>query len=779
MALDDFTLRARLGPQDDGLTKQGPYITRAATSPAPSSPTPGPLPPSSASPTDVSPIKSPRASPSQANGGSVSPSVRHPLERALSPDLPTKDALYLFVNFASYMQSPCQGGEGIESNEDFKDTIRLLDYARSLRTMPYSNVHLLHLKYRFQGEQRDFRSPYATGDYVLPLNYRDSNGRLRNPVPQPFSTLHDPVIKVDYRSDGVFSPLPAQAVFSHIATYCQPPPRIIVISYVSSRVTENHIAAISQWALTSSPPCYVFSPLETRLRERQPLHRALHHAIPMSMYAWPTDDVSSACLPLSFSTSLASLPSPYSGVQSVGTQREKSTSPLTSPQQTSFSGFGLSFNDGAASGRRESFFDNQEELSPEPSRRASSELTRAPTSPLLGRTSSGSSITQKNRHDPVATLTVISGQDDDQPTVSMSGSPSNVLSNIASVPAPVDRIPLWTLAPGVGVLRGSTSASIGVKLGDFSAINLVETADETSRVTPSSLPTRFQCPEMPILPSAKPSASGASVIAASAAGIKMASMDMPQLPRQLAPPVEAPDRPHTPSKVLQPAKPTQRPITNIIAAEGNELDKINASPAMPRFIQPSPSLRQPNMPVSVIHLTPPDRPPMLNHLSPPDLQPGHLTPPERPAPKIITSALTTSALMSEKRDKDTTQVKAAVAGGQSSPEDTVDTSPRGASASFQSWPTPVNKISGWRKGRKEQMEDTLEALHLVPDLSSEGQQVDSMMAGVQNLDLVSESTTTLTSAILNGVIPSESSMAPFADSDDPSDQWIMGLMAML
>lgn len=36
--------------------------------------------------------------------------------------------------------------------------------------------------------------------------------------------------------NGVFEPLPAQAVFAHIARYCQPPPRIIVMAYVSSSV---------------------------------------------------------------------------------------------------------------------------------------------------------------------------------------------------------------------------------------------------------------------------------------------------------------------------------------------------------------------------------------------------------------------------------------------------------------------------------------------------------------------------------------------------------------
>ena len=69
------------------------------------------------------------------NPGSSSPSNRHPLNRPLSPDLPTRDALYLFSNFSSYMQSPNEGAEGVGSNEDFGDTLRLLDYARVSPTL--------------------------------------------------------------------------------------------------------------------------------------------------------------------------------------------------------------------------------------------------------------------------------------------------------------------------------------------------------------------------------------------------------------------------------------------------------------------------------------------------------------------------------------------------------------------------------------------------------------------------------------------------------------------
>ena len=70
-------------------------------------------------------------SPASGTGSNlISPSTRHPLTRQLSPDLPTRDALYLFSNFASYMRSPHEGAEGIVSNEDFKDTVRLLEFAR-------------------------------------------------------------------------------------------------------------------------------------------------------------------------------------------------------------------------------------------------------------------------------------------------------------------------------------------------------------------------------------------------------------------------------------------------------------------------------------------------------------------------------------------------------------------------------------------------------------------------------------------------------------------------
>jgi hypothetical protein len=53
----------------------------------------------------------------------------------------------------------------------------------------------------------------------------------------------------------------------------------------------NHLASLSAWARRYDPPIYIFSPLETRIRETLPIHVALKHAIPISMYAAPPTGV--------------------------------------------------------------------------------------------------------------------------------------------------------------------------------------------------------------------------------------------------------------------------------------------------------------------------------------------------------------------------------------------------------------------------------------------------------------------------------------------------------
>ncbi|KAL7418888.1 hypothetical protein Q5752_006572 [Cryptotrichosporon argae] len=321
----------------------------------------------------------------------LSPYPRHPLERALSPDLPTRDALYLFANFSSYMRSPGEGAEGIVNHKDFHDTVRLLEHARHLASTPGANAHVVHLKYRFQSTADAARSPYASGDFRRPANYHDTLGRLRNPVPQPFAVLHDPVVKIDLKENGVFHPLPAEAIFTHIAKACRPPPRIIVVSYVGSKITSNHLASIAQWARTSSPPIYVFSPLETRVRERRPLAHALGAAVPISMYACPPP------------------PSP-------------SLSPLPAPRAAA-------------------------------ALASSAHTARQPSPPVA--VLSVKATPREAVDDPAATGAAAADNDDG-----------------------AERLPLWALAPGVGMLQGSTAASLGVKLDDFLAVRLVASGAE-------------------------------------------------------------------------------------------------------------------------------------------------------------------------------------------------------------------------------------------------------------------------------------------------------------
>ncbi|OCF39541.1 hypothetical protein I317_06651 [Kwoniella heveanensis CBS 569] len=472
---------------------------------------------------DTGSTSSKLSSPSSRSPGSTqqrtstSRSNRH---RPFSPDLPNRDALYLFSNFSSYMRSPNEGSDGVKA-EDFKDTIRLLEHARALASNPSSNVHILHLKYRFQGQTNTFRSPYFSGDYQLPLNYRDSIGRLRNPVPQPFSVLHDPVVKIDYMENGVFEPLPAQAVFSHIAKMCQPPPRIIVISYVYSKVIENHLASLSTWALTSSPPSYVFSPLETRIREPQPLHVALHHAIPMSMYAWPLDG--SAMTPSTGNSCTTTPPcesaaapngvggpsyglrptAPYQSPFSARVRRRYASQAQLHTRRASHTSGTGTVQGGKLNDSTSTDDEKEDDLSPILiTRRISGAESPSDIVDRYYARSQADKLLRQYPADPVASLTVISSSPPARPLSAQPHphpqlfsqlspasnpkrgltrarseysmrSPTTTDSPPASHPPPVDRIPLWHLAPGVGVLHGSTSASIRIKLTDFSAINLV------------------------------------------------------------------------------------------------------------------------------------------------------------------------------------------------------------------------------------------------------------------------------------------------------------------
>ncbi|WRT69546.1 uncharacterized protein IL334_006533 [Kwoniella shivajii] len=543
----------------------------------------------------------------------LSPSNKSPTSRPLSPDLPNRDALYLFCNFSSYMRSPNEGGQGVKA-DDFKDTVRLLEHARWLTSQSHSNVHILHLKYRFQGQTSAFRSPYSTGDYQLPLNYKGSIGRVRNPVPQPFSVLHDPVVKIDYMENGIFDPLPAQAVFSHIAKMCQPPPRIIVISYVYSKVIENHLSSLSTWASTSSPPSYVFSPVETRLREPQPLHVALGHAIPMSMYAWPSELYNSLS-PLPSASGTTNGPhnplSPLGGYRYPISPRHSITKMNNQGRENDEQSEEHSLSPLLLTRRISGAESPNDMIDRYYARLHGNKYTSDPIASLTIITSSPPTITKPlplpplkdNGTDQSATEPTVGPQNELEKLKSNEISPSTVH---AQMQVPVDRIPLWHLAPGVGVLHGSTSASIGVKLSDFSAINLV---GDNGKIRQNDAKKNFRSSDMEGL------------------GIRTTPFDLNDIENKNLSLMDIP-------------MPISRPSSTTPASIG----------ILGRFENEKENAKK-EIATKMIHLTPPD-----------------------PKPKSLTSNRILPA--------------------------------------SQSWPAPVSRVPGWRKGRKEMMEDTLEEMGL-------------------------------------------------------------------
>ncbi|ADV22478.1 Epressed protein [Cryptococcus gattii WM276] len=485
------------------------------------------------------------------------------------------------------MRSPHEGKDCI-SPEDFKDTIRLLDHARFLAAQRQSNVHILHLKYRFQGQHKTFRSPCSFVNNQLQLNLHDKVGTGRNSVPQPFAVLHEPVIKIDYMENGIFEPLPAQAIFSHIAKSCQPPPRIIIISYVHSKVIENHLSSLSTWAITSSPPIYIFSPLETRLREQRPLHLALNHAIPMSMYAWPLEGQ------LTYEadrTQYGSVENTSIGVRTYWENYKKTSggSPILLARR-------ISGQDARVSNKQSSFD-------------SSSRKTRYPPDPIASLT-----IIMSSLESPAVIKDEVDGTDNAAPS-SASLSWRTLSQSLTSYTTPVDRIPLWQLAPGVGILHGSTSASIGIHINDFSAINLV---GESGNVEQGEAEKKIKEREVEGL------------------GIKTEVIGMDEL--------GARDGTEGISETLKASamlgRPTSRPSSTTPVPVGTSSGtKMDSSTSMGATTYPT----------------------------------THFTPPE-PSTKSIARSW---RLLSS-----------------------------------QSWPAPVSKVSGWRKGRKEMMEDILEELKL-------------------------------------------------------------------
>ncbi|WWC92948.1 uncharacterized protein L201_007911 [Kwoniella dendrophila CBS 6074] len=702
----------------------------------------------------------------------LSPLKTSPTSRPLSPDLPTPDALYLFSNFSSYMRSPNEGSQGLNA-DDFKDTIRLLEHARWLSSQPNLNVNVLHLKYRFQGQSSTFRSPYQIGDYQLPSNSKEAQtingaednhnteggerkgsggGRIRNPVPQPFSVLHDPVVKIDYMENGVFDPLPSQAIFSHIAKVCQPPPRIIVISYVHSRVIENHLSSLATWAITSSPPTYIFSPIETRLREPQPLHLALGNSVPISMYAWPNELYSN---PNSLSSPV---PVPFSEYDS--NNHDRHSSPSNSLNHLNYSDQRPKFNLNPFSPKQpftpapNQIFDfnnnNKPSFSPPPPpstkhklknvkekgkqsfkgkfnfhRRGSSVsfggitseeddvnspilLTRRPSIPSVDmqqdlinhkhlggeqqRRSEKNGDKARNRYsnDPIASLTVISSSSPSttfEPLLSQNldklnlnqrdighrkTSSMNSISSLsplqhpssshsAAFPPPVDRIPLWHLAPGVGILHGSTSNSIGIKLSDFSAINLIN--EQTGKFDSNEAKKEISKDKIENL------------------GIELESIKLKSKTK-----TKSQSNSHNPSPIDDNISPIKgdNPSGDVNDNQFS-LNPLNIS----RPSSTNPAATQAN-PVGISKASTTIQHQHIGSSYDCNMKLTHLTPPEP-------------------RHNSLTVNKYNVAS--------------------QSWPAPVSRVPGWRKGRKELMEDTLEELGLgVEQMSEIGLKDDTSLA---------------------------------------------------
>lgn len=230
--------------------------------------------------------------------------------------------------------------------------------------------------------------------------------------------------------------------------------------------------------------------------------------------------------------------------------------------------------------------------------------------------------------DPIASLTIIMSSLESPSVIKdEADGNSNAAPSSTSLPwralsrsltpyaPPIDRIPLWQLAPGVGILHGSTSASIGIRINDFSAINLVgESGDVEQREAEKKIKER-------------------EVLGL---GIRTEVMSMDEL--------RAIDGTEGISKALKgPAllgRPTSRPLSTAPVSVGTpSKTKMDSSTSTGATAYPT----------------------------------THLTPPELSAKSIVRPWRLLSS---------------------------------------QSWPAPVSKVSGWRKGRKEMMEDILEELEL-------------------------------------------------------------------
>lgn len=170
---------------------------------------------------------------------------------------------------------------------------------------------------------------------------------------------------------------------------------------------------------------------------------------------------------------------------------------------------------------------------------------RIPRIQLLRSVSSQSTTTIATLPDrpdePIAMLTLVSG-----PSPHRTSGAS--VTSTGSGGRHADRIPLWALAPGVGILHGSTWRGLGIHLTDFSAINLTQ----RQRIVRRASMTDVEQTER-----------GARELSAGASGLRTSPMGMQSLmhalPTALPPAlIEKTSRPATPASNIPLPNPASR-----------------------------------------------------------------------------------------------------------------------------------------------------------------------------------------------------------------------------
>lgn len=219
----------------------------------------------------------------------------------------------------------------------------------------------------------------------------------------------------------------------------------------------------------------------------------------------------------------------------------------------------------------------------------------------------------------------------------------------------IERIPLWALAPGVGVLHGSTSASIGVKLEDFSAVNLGKQPRESTPLLVDPFRNRDGT-ETTI-----------NVEGANGGMVK-------QLARADLAGVTTVAQTTANTQVNVTVQASAKPGLTVERLLHSDVESSSSRPITP-VIRPISGVGQAAQRGTVQHT---ERKPVQGerqfgkHLTPPDQRPDNL-------------------MRSQSQDVYTIHTL----GGESA-----------------SWSTPRARVSGWRRGRKEHVEDILEELGL-------------------------------------------------------------------